>query len=193
ESLEDVKKLVNDAGEKKEELTLKLKREDKTVERIIKPSYNTKEKDFQIGLYIRDSATGIGTISFYDPDSKKYGALGHVISDVDTKKPIEIHDGKIVRSTVTDIEKGNYGSPGEKQAKFSMRDKQLGTITKNSPFGIFGKLDDSLLAENNDSKPMSIGLSHDVEEGPAEILTVIDGEKVERFDIEIVNSIPQKF
>src|SRR5699024_9895632 len=69
----------------------------------------------------------------------------------------------------------------------------LGTITKNSPFGIFGKLDETLLAKNSDSEPMSIGLSHDVEEGPAEILTVIDGEKVERFDIEIVNTIQQKF
>lgn len=188
--MDDVKPIVEKAGEKDEPISLKIKRDNNIIETKLTPMYNEKEKSYQIGLYIRDSATGIGTISFYDPESKKYGALGHVISDVDTKKPIEIHDGKIVRSKVTKISKGNNGFPGEKQAKFSMRDKQLGTITKNSPFGIFGELDDDVL---EDGKPMSIALSHDVEEGPAQILTVIDGEKVEKFDIEIINSVPQKF
>src|SRR5699024_2577618 len=106
-----------------------------------------KDNSYQIGLYIRDSATGIGTVTFYEEDSGKYGALGHIISDADTKKPIEIHEGKIVRSSVTSIEKGNQGIPGEKQAKFSMKDEQLGTITKNSPFGIFGKLNPDSLEE----------------------------------------------
>lgn len=186
----DVKPIVDKAGEKGEQIDVKIKRDNEVIHTTLTPTYNEKEKSYHIGLYIRDSATGIGTISFYDPESKKYGALGHVISDVDTKKPIEIHDGKIVRSTVTKIEKGNYGYPGEKQAKFSMKDKRLGTVTKNSPFGIFGTLDDHLAT---DGKRMPIGLSHDVEEGPAQILTVIDGEKVEKFDIEIINSIPQKF
>lgn len=189
-NMNDVKPIVEKAGEKNEDLALKIKRDNNIIETSLTPIYNEKEKNYQIGLYIRDSATGIGTVSFYDPQSKKYGALGHVISDVDTRKPIEIHDGKIVRSTVTKIAKGNNGIPGEKQAKFSMKDKQLGTVTKNSPFGIFGKMDTDLL---NDGERMPIALSNDVEEGPAKILTVIDGEEVEEFDIEIINSVPQKF
>ena len=72
-----------------------------------------------------------------------------------------------------------------------MKDKQLGSITKNSPFGIFGKLNPDLLEENH-QKPMPIGLSHEVEKGPAHILTVVEGEKVEKFDIEIINTVPQK-
>lgn len=188
--MEDVKPIVEASGEADEAISLKIKRNNDVIESELMPVYNEKEKNHQIGLYVRDSATGIGTISFYDPESKKYGALGHVISDVDTKKPIEIHDGKIVRSTVTKIAKGNNGFPGEKQAKFSMKDKQLGTITKNSPFGIYGELNGDLF---EDSETMPIALSDDVEEGPAHILTVVDGEKVEKFDVEIVNSIPQKF
>lgn len=189
--LEDVKPIVKKAGENQENISVKLKRGKEIVNTKLAPTLNKKDNNYQIGLYIRDSATGIGTISFYDEDSGKYGALGHVISDSDTKKPLEIHNGKIVRSTVTSIEKGNQGIPGEKQAKFSMKDKQLGSITKNSPFGIFGKLNPDLL-EKNHQKPMPIGLSHEVEKGPAHILTVVEGEKVEKFDVEIINSIPQK-
>lgn len=189
--LKDVKPIVHYAGENKEGIRVKLKRGKEMVETVLQPALNKKDRDYQIGLYIRDAASGIGTISFYEEDTGKYGALGHTISDSDTKKPIELHDGKLVKSNVTSIEKGNEGMPGEKQAKFSMQDKQLGTITKNSPYGIFGKLETETL-KNDKVKPMSIGLSHEVEKGPAEIWTVVKGEKVEKFSIDIVNTITQK-
>src|SRR5699024_1789445 len=137
---------------------------------------------------IRDSAAGTGTMTFYDPETKNYGALGHVISDMDTQEPIEIHNGSIVRSNVTSIEKGNNGTPGEKQAKFSVKDKKIGNITKNSPFGVFGQLNKPISNGEYD-KPMPIALSHEVKEGPAKILTVLDGEKVEEFDVKVVSSV----
>src|SRR5699024_12104397 len=105
-----------------------------TINTELQPVKDSKEKEYQIGLYIRDSAAGIGTMSFYEPKSKKYGALGHVISDMDTKKPIEIHDGTIVRSSVTSIEKGNNGTHGEKKDKFSIKDDKIKSITKNRNF-----------------------------------------------------------
>ena len=190
--LEDVKPIVSAAGKNDENIKVKLKRGKEIIETSLRPILNQKDNSYQIGLYIRDSATGIGTITFYDEETGKYGALGHVISDTDTKKPIEIHEGKIVRSSVTSIEKGNEGIPGEKQAKFSLKDKQLGTITKNSPFGIFGKLDPDMIKDQA-QKPIPIGLSHEVKKGPAKIFTVVEGEKVESFDIEIVNTVTQKF
>lgn len=189
--LEDVKPIVNDAGKNEEDINIKLKRGKEIIETVLHPTLNKQDSSYQIGLYIRDSATGIGTISFYEEETGKYGALGHIISDSDTKKPIEIHNGKLVRSQITAIEKGNEGTPGEKQANFSMKDKQLGTITKNSPFGIFGELQPEGL-KDHDVEPMQIGLSQDIEKGPAEILTVIEGEKVEKFAIEIINTTPQK-
>lgn len=190
--MEDVKPYVDKAGKEKKSLELTIKRDKETIETVLHPVMDYKENEYRIGLYIRDSAAGIGTMSFYDPKSKKYGALGHVISDMDTKKPIEIHNGTLVRSSVTSIAKGNNGIPGEKQAKFSIKDNKIGTITKNSPFGIFGKLNNPI-TNNVYNKPMSIGLSHEVEEGSAKILTVLEGDKVEQFDVEIVSSVPQKF
>lgn len=191
EKVKDIKSIVQEAGKSKTPIRVKLKRNNKTFHSSLTPILNKHNDEYQIGLYIRDSATGIGTISFYDQESGKYGALGHIISDADTKKPLEINDGKIVNSSVVAIEKGNKGDPGEKQAKFSMKDVQLGTITKNSPFGIFGNIEQKYL-NNNESKPMPIALSADVKKGKAEIWTVIDGEKVEAFEVEIVHTIPQK-
>ncbi|GGA68020.1 SpoIVB peptidase [Ornithinibacillus halotolerans] len=191
EEMKDVKPIVEEAGKDSKPLKVKVKRGNETFITELKPIKDTKENEFRIGLYIRDSAAGIGTMTFFEPESKKYGALGHVISDMDTKKPIEIHEGTIVRSTVTSIQKGNNGTPGEKQAKFSIKENKIGTITKNSPFGIFGKLDNAIENGKYD-EPMPIALSHEVKEGPAKILTVIDGEKVEEFDVEVVSSVAQK-
>lgn len=190
--MEDVKPYVDKAGKDNQTLAITLKRGNEMIETTLKPELDYKDNQYRLGLYIRDSAAGIGTMSFYDPTTQQYGALGHVISDMDTKKPIEIHDGTLVRSSVTAIEKGNNGSPGEKQAKFSVNENKIGTITKNSPFGIFGKLDNPI-QNNKYDQPMSIALSHEIKEGPAKILTVIDGEKVEEFDVHIVNSIQQKY
>lgn len=190
--MEEVRPYVEKAGKQKTSMELKVKRGNQVVNTKLKPKMDHKESTYQIGLYIRDSAAGIGTVSFYDPESKKYGALGHVISDMDTKKPIEIHEGTIVKSNVTSIEKGNNGIPGEKQAQFSTDRDKIGTITKNSSFGIFGELNQSIKNGKYD-KPMPIALSKDVKEGPAKILTVVEGEKVEEFDVEVVSSTPQKF
>lgn len=193
EDMEDVQPLVNKAGENGETLDVAIKREKETMETTLEPMLDEKDNKYKIGLYIRDSAAGIGTMTFYHPDSKKYGALGHVISDMDTQKPIQINDGAIVGSNVKSIHKGNNGVPGEKQAEFSMDEDQLGTITKNSPFGIFGNLENEVNSHEDYSEPMPIALSHEVEEGPAKILTVVEGEKVEEFEVEVISSVPQKF
>src|SRR5699024_10539292 len=109
-----------------------------------------------------------------------------------TQKPIVVHDGEIVRSSVTSIEKGSNGDPGEKLARFTTKRDVLGTIEKNSSFGIFGTLSKPNLKNKIRDNRMPITLSSQVKEGPAKILTVLNGEKVEEFDIEIVSSVPQK-
>jgi len=189
--MKEVKPYVEKAGEKGNTLDVTLKRGKKEINTTLNPTKDKKVDEFKIGLYIRDSAAGIGTMTFFDPETKKYGALGHVISDMDTKKPIEIHEGTIVGSSVTSIERGNNGTPGEKQAKFSTKENKLGSITKNSPFGVFGELEKNI-KNNKYDKPMSIALSHEVKEGPAKILTVINDEEVEEFDVKVVSSTPQK-
>jgi len=192
EKMSDVAPFVQTAGQKGEPLNIEVSREDGKIETKLMPLKETGEENFKLGLYIRDSAAGIGTMTFYHPESKKYGALGHVISDMDTKKPIVVEDGQIVRSTVTSIEKGSNGDPGEKLARFSSDKEVIGDIQRNSPFGIFGKLSKGITNGVMD-KALPIALSHQVKEGPAKILTVVDNDQVKLFDIEIVSTIPQKF
>ncbi|TCN22927.1 SpoIVB peptidase [Mesobacillus foraminis] len=192
DKMSDVGPFVQKAGESGQPMDIVIKRENQKVRTKLEPKKDKQENTFKLGLYIRDSAAGIGTMTFYHPESKKYGALGHVISDMDTKKPIVVEDGQIVRSTVTSIEKGANGDPGEKLARFSSDRQVIGNIKLNSPYGIFGELNNGIKNGIMD-KPMPIALSHQVKEGPAKILTVVDNDEVKLFDIEIVSTIPQKF
>lgn len=191
-NMADVAPFVDEAGKNQKELDISLQRGKETLNATLQPVKDDKEKSFKLGLYIRDSAAGIGTMTFYEPKSHKYGALGHVISDMDTKQPIVVDNGQIVKSTVTAIEKGKNGAPGEKLARFSANREVIGDITTNSPFGIFGNLKKPITNGIMD-KPLPITLANQVKEGPAQILTVTDGDKVEAFDIEIVSTIPQKY
>jgi stage IV sporulation protein B len=192
EKMTDVAPFVQSAGQDGKPLDLVISRESGKFKTKLTPLKDKGESTYKLGLYIRDSAAGIGTMTFVHPQSKKYGALGHVISDMDTKKPIVVEDGQIVRSTVTSIEKGSNGDPGEKLARFSSDHEIVGNIQKNSPFGIFGELNRDLKNGILD-KPLPIALSDQVKEGPAKILTVVNDDRVEEFDIEIVSTIPQKF
>ena len=192
EKMTDVAPFVQTAGQDGKALDMVISRESGKFTTKLTPLKDKGENTYKLGLYIRDSAAGIGTMTFVHPQSKKYGALGHVISDMDTKKPIVVEDGQIVRSTVTSIEKGSNGDPGEKLARFSSEREIVGNIQKNSPFGIFGELNKDLKNGIMD-KPLPIALSHQVKEGPAKILTVVNDDRVEEFNIEIVSTIPQKF
>jgi len=192
EKMNDVTPFVQQSGKTGEPLDLVVVRDNEEFKTKLVPIKDKNDHAYRIGLYIRDSAAGIGTMTFYHPETKKYGALGHVISDMDTKKPIVVQDGQIVRSTVTSIHKGSNGEPGEKLARFSADKEVIGNITRNSPFGIFGELNKQVDNGIMD-KPIPISLSHQVKEGPAKILTVVDNDKVEEFDVEVVSSVPQKF
>lgn len=190
--MSEVGEYVQAAGEEGRKLVIEIRRNKEKLIKELTPLKAKGEHSYRLGLYIRDSAAGVGTLTFYDPISKKYGALGHVISDVDTQKPIIVHDGQIIRSSVTSIEKGSNGDPGEKLASFSAERDILGSIEKNSSFGIFGTLNNANVKNNIYDKPMPISVSTQVKEGPAKILTVVNGEDVEEFDIDIISSVPQK-
>lgn len=181
-----VAKLVERAGEANESLTIVFKRAGKEHTAKLKPAYDRNDKVWRLGLYIRDSAAGVGTLTFYAPEQGVYGALGHVITDMNTGTPIVVGSGHIVQSSVTSISKSQDGDPGEKRAQFLKESQVLGNVESNTDFGIFGKMtrnpDHSLYQE-----PIPVAMSHEVKEGPAQILTVVDGQQVERFNVEIIH------
>ncbi|HHT64337.1 MAG: SpoIVB peptidase [Bacillota bacterium] len=151
------------------------------------PKYCVDTKTYRIGLYIRDNAAGVGTITFYEPIGGQYGALGHMIVDLETVDTKE--KGRIVKADVQGIKPGKKGEPGEKIGIFN-GDELRGSIEINSHFGIFGRLNKPL---NNPyfKNGVPIAFSNQIQEGPAEIITVISGDKLEKFDIEILRVLPQ--
>ena len=187
---EQVAKIIDTAGKSDNKLELLVKRGDKKFSANIKPVRCRETDRFRIGLYIRDSAAGVGTLSFYDPGTGKYGALGHVITDADTNQPIDVSDGRIVKASIQGIQAGKSGVPGEKIGMFINEKDFSGTIEKNTKYGIYGTLNGKLKNPLY-SKMLPIALADQVKTGPAEMLTVLDGEKIERFKVEIKRVLPQ--
>ncbi|WP_424766151.1 SpoIVB peptidase [Paenibacillus sp. sgz302251] len=181
-----VAELSERAGKDHKPLQVTYKRNGKLADTHLSPIFDAEDKAWRLGLYIRDSAAGVGTLTFYAPDQGVYGALGHVITDMDTQTPIEVGEGQILQSSVTSINKSQNGEPGEKRAHFVKESKILGNVERNTPFGIFGKMNEAPMHSYN-NKSLPVAFAEDVKEGPAEILTVVNGQKVERFTIEIVH------
>ena len=172
------------AGLAQKSLHLDIKRAGKWIKTDLRPVFDSEDKAWRLGLYIRDSAAGVGTLTFYAPDQGVYGALGHVITDLDTGTAIEVGDGQILQSNVTSINKSQNGKPGEKRALFVNESKVLGNIEHNTSFGIFGKMKE-LPEHSYNKEAIPVAFAEEVKEGPAEILTVLSGQKVESFKVEI--------
>lgn len=142
-----------------------------------------KDKDevYKTGLYVKDSINGVGTLTFIDPNTKIYGALGHEIIEKTTGQKLEIKDGKIYSSTVTSITPSNEGNPGEKNARYDTNDV-FGNITENSTSGIFGTYTSNI----PDSKLYKVVKPEETKLGTASILTVTSGNEIKEYKINIL-------
>ncbi len=185
----EVAQAVHLAGSNGLGVQLTVKRGNLVENKMVNPVFCQETKRYRIGLYVRDSAAGVGTLTFIDPNTGKYGALGHVINDTDTNQKIEIADGKLVASSVQSIQQGRRGQPGEKIGSFLQNSPFNGTIDKNTRFGIFGKMVGDVRNPLY-SQPIPVATESQVKEGPAKILTVVTGEKIEAYDIVIERVLP---
>ncbi len=184
-----LRSIIDNCGKEKKPLQLKIKRKDKTFSTTIKPTYCSETRRYRLGLFIRDSAAGVGTLTFYHPESGSYGALGHMIADIDTAQQIDLADGCVVGANIQSIHPGKRGRPGEKIGLFEGKSTLTGNITKNTRYGIFGKLDDPVDNPVYD-KPVPVALNNEIKPGPAQILTVVKGNRIEQYDIEIEKVLP---
>lgn len=168
-----------------------IKRGGELIKKEVTPYLCPNSNEMKIGLYIRDSAAGVGTLTFYDQEKGFYGALGHIITDIDTNTALTINEGLIVRADIVNIKMAQRGQPGEKTGIFRESRDILGTIDKNTNFGIYGKITNIEEYSTPYPEPIPLGLASQVEPGPAEMLTVIDGNVIQSFKIEIEKVINQ--
>ena len=164
----------------KDEIKITYQRAEETKETTLQLVQDS-ESIYKTGLYVKDSINGIGTLTFIDPKTKLYGALGHEIIESTTGQKIEIKDGKIYHSTVTGINPSDRGNPGEKNAKYNISEV-YGNIKENTKSGIFGIYTDEL----PNGKQYKVSNKKDITLGDASILTVISGNNVEEFKINIL-------
>ena len=143
-----------------------------------------KDDEYKIGLWVRDSAAGVGTVSFYEPKSKSFGALGHGITDIDTNELINIASGEFVTTRILNITKGESGTPGKLQGTIDNQ-KNIGKIFKNTKFGIYGKVDNISSLNLDKYKEMEVALRDEIKEGKATILCSLDNQKPQEYEIEI--------
>lgn len=136
---------------------------------------------YKTGLYVKDGINGVGTLTFIDPETKIYGALGHEITEKTTGQKLEIKDGKIYNSTVTGITPSDERNPGEKNARYDVNNV-YGNIKENTISGIFG----TYTSELPNTKLYKVASYNEIKLGEAEMLTVISGEDVESFKINIL-------
>ncbi len=173
--------LLEELGGKRVELLIS--RRGETFKLSLTPLFSASDSAYRIGLYLRDSAAGVGTLTFYDPLTRKYGALGHVILDSDTHQPINLSEGSIVKAKIINIKAAKRGQPGEKTGIFV--DDNLGNINKNTDYGIFGEIANFQQAASPYPDPLPMALATEVQKGPAEILTVIEDEAIGSYTVEI--------
>lgn len=156
---------------------------------VVGPVFCRQTGRYRIGLYVRDSAAGVGTLTFYTPREKLFAALGHMVVDGSSGEPIPLGDGRIVGASVQGIQQGRRGQPGEKIGLFSGTGGLSGIIQRNTRFGIFGRLE-RLPQASLYRIPVPVALANQVRPGPATLLTVINGEEIEEFRITIEKVMP---
>lgn len=164
------------------EIKIKYMKEKEEKETTIYPALSGEE--YKIGLWVRDAAAGVGTLTFYEPSTYMFMALGHGIEDIDTGKIVEISNGELVTANIISIVKGEKDHPGEIRGTIT-NGTVIGKIDKNTSLGVYGNIQnkDVLTANTNDA--IEVGNRKEIREGKATILCQLDNNAPKEYEIEI--------
>ncbi len=189
-----VSAIVNQLAERGREIWLEVQRGKDTLRLSVEPVRVDGRSSgagipgaYLIGVLLEEPTAGVGTLTFADPRTGRFAALGHRITDRESHT-IPVDDGRIVRAHIDGIQVGTRGQPGEKLGRFEGPKDEIGVINKNTEYGIYGVLTrrDAVAGQS-----LPVALGSEVAVGPAQIRTVLSGHRVETFDVEIVKVLQQ--
>lgn len=186
DTIEEVQAVL--AQSEGEPMSIRAVRGDATVELTTKAVQCGTDGSYKLGAWIRDSMAGIGTVTFYDPDTGVFGALGHGVSDVDTMQLMPLSRGAILHSSVTGVEKGQVGTPGQLRGAFDVS-QDLGQLYANTTSGIFGTLQETDGLPLGEALP--VATRDEVKVGEVTIRSNIQGEEVKEYKAEILRIYPE--
>ena len=180
DTIEQVQAVLQEQGDG--QLTIQAIRSDKAMQLTVQAVEN-KDGIKQLGVWLRDSMAGIGTVTFYDPGTGLFAALGHGVNDTDTATLMPLESGSIMPASVVEVKKGLPGQPGELRGQFELT-KDLGSLYANTEKGVFGN--SGALSMPQGALPMETAARTEVKTGRATILSNVRGDAVEEFDVELV-------
>lgn len=160
-------------------LTLRLKRDGVIFDVRFSPAFSLSEKRYKAGLWVRDSSAGIGTVTFYHLETMTFAGLGHAVCDVDTRQVLPISTGEAVRARIYSVTASKKGVPGELCGGFE--NGSIGTLVHNGISGLYGFLNQ----KPTYATPVAVAMRQQVQSGPAEIWTTVDGITPGRYTVEI--------
>lgn len=165
-------------------VTLDVLRDGKPVTCKLNPALDGRDGQWRLGAWVRDSTAGVGTLTFSDPETGLYGALGHAITDLDTSIAMPVGEGELYRNNVVDVTPSAQGRPGEMAGDFVFNTSAIGSVERNTPGGVFGTVDAPM---NNALYPEGLPVARraEIHPGPAKLLTTVDAGGVREYDCEI--------
>ncbi len=176
--------------DKGKQIKVKVLRKGEEMYFVVNPIVSKNDEKYKLGLWVRDSVAGVGTLTFYHEESGKFGALGHPITDVDTATIMSVGKGEIVDSNIVSVRRGSKGNPGELRGIFTENNQVLGSINLNTTSGVFGTGCKDLISSNF-CEPIKVGFKDEIKLGKAQILTTIDGSEPQLYDIVIEKLLNQ--
>ena len=180
-TIEDVSAIVSSKGEQPLRVTAVRKGQEWSTTAV--PCLC--EGGYRLGAWIRDSMAGIGTVTWYDPASGTFCALGHGINDVDTTVLMPLKNGGIMSASVTAVQKGSVGAPGQLHGRFDLS-RDLGSLTGNTDSGVFGQLYEGEFP----GEALEVARREQVRTGTASILCNVEGDEVREYSVEILRIYP---
>lgn len=174
-SAADVHKALQNAGDK---VSISVMRSGKTKRLRVTPVRT--EQGCKLGVYLRQGTTGLGTVTFYDPHTDKYGALGHGVNSTDGSL-LQLHSGSVYEASVFSVKKGAVGKPGQLLGQLTQKDG-IGTVEKNTAQGVFGHLEQGICDE-----PLPVG---DAQVGSAMIRSTVGSFGPREYSVEILKIYP---
>ncbi|MDE6598838.1 MAG: SpoIVB peptidase [Oscillospiraceae bacterium] len=177
-SNEDIEKIISESSG--EPLSFNLVRDEKNLILNVKPELCSADGSYRAGLWVRDSSAGIGTITFYDPETGVFAGLGHPVCDVDTGNILPLSSGEVVDVNVNGVKRGAAGVPGELLGSFSTL-SAIGSLELNCSDGLYGVM--SSFSSCNEAVPL--GMRQEIEAGEAFIYTTVNGNQPKMYSIVI--------
>lgn len=173
-----------------ENITCSFLRNGSVFQKNVKPAKDAITGLYKLGLWIRDNAAGVGTMTYIDPEKNTFASLGHAVSDIDTSIVMPVKSGNIYKCNIIGVQKGARGKAGELKGLFLKNGSVLGSVNKNCEFGVYGDVQKDMIEDMHLPK-VKLGNKQMVKVGKAQIYCTIDGTHPKAYDVEIIKAMRQ--